>query len=307
MATRLLAKRVTIVDVAKRSGVSPGTVSPVLNGATDERLVLRGLHQRQRDGMILVSLRPGAALLQQLREAGERLCLIGSFPADIPADAVRVDSAVGVALALAHLIDQGRSRIAMINGTEGTTPATTRALGFRAALIEHGLPVHERRIVTGDLSTTSGYWATSALLARGPDIDAIFGANDAMAIGVLRRLRELGRDVPGDIAVVGMDDISMGAMTTPTLTSVSLRAEERGAMAARLLLERRASAQPLPPRTVHVQPTLVVRESSTRHVIAGAPVSKTSTPIGARWSGRCSGGAKRSPAFTPVRWPWCTP
>ncbi len=342
MTVRTRAKPVTIVDVAKRAGVSVGTVSRVLNGANaptdtrrrvdtavrdlgyvpnhaarslkrrateqialvipdvanpiyvqmatsaqrtaaergyqlslisthngaaDERDVMRGLHRRQLDGMILVSLRPGPALLQQIREAGDRLCLIGSFPDDLPVDAVRVDSGAGVELAVAHLVEQGRSRLAMVNGTPGTVPAERRGAGFRDALLSRGLPLPADRIVAGDFTMASGYRAMDELFGRTPALDGVFCANDAMAIGVLRRLRELGRDVPGDIAVVGMDDIDMAAMTAPTLTSVSLLTEERGRLAAELLLDRLAHDGPLPPRTVHVRPALVVRESSTHPVV----------------------------------------
>jgi len=342
MSVRSRARPVTILDVAKRAGVSAGTVSRVLNGAnapsdtrrrvdaavrelgyvpnhaarslkrqateqialaipdvanpiyvqmatsvqrvaaehgyqlslisthngaTDERTVLRGLHRRQLDGMVLVSLRPGAALLEQIRDAAERLCLIGSFPDDLPVDAVRVDSGGGVELAVAHLLDQGRRRIAMINGTPGTVPAERRGARFLDAFLERGLEVPRDRVVNGDFTTASGYRAVDDVLARDPHVDAIFCANDAMAIGALRRLRELARDVPNDVAVVGMDDIDMAAMTAPTLTSVSLRAEERGRLAAELLLERLGATEALAPRVVNVRPTLVVRESSTRHTI----------------------------------------
>lgn len=335
-------KSVTIVDVAKRAGVSAGTVSRVLNGANvplptrrrvdaavrdlgyvpnhaarslkrkateqvalvvpdlgnpvytqmansvqrtvaergyqlsllsthngayDERNVMQGLHRRQLDGMILVSLRPGPALLQQIREAGDRLCLIGSFPDDLPVDAVRVESSVGVELAVGHLLEQGRQRLAMVNGTPGTVPAERRRAGFRDALLARGLPFAAERIVAGDFTMASGYRAVDELLERAPDLDGIFCANDTMAIGVLRRLRELGREVPGEVAVVGMDDIDMAAMTAPTLTSVSLLSEERGRLAAELLLERLTHDGPLPPRTVHVRPALMVRESSTHPVV----------------------------------------
>ncbi len=344
MSEQEQGKAVTIIDVARRAGVSPGTVSRVINGAnapddTRQRVVaavsdlgyvpnhaarslkrrateqvalvvpdvanpvyvqmaagvqravtergyqlllmsrqagsaaepdlMRGLHRRQLDGMILVSLRPGPALLQQIREAAGRLCLIGSFPDDLPVDAVRVDSAVGVEMAVAHLTEQGRRRLAMVNGEPGTVPAERRAAGFRQALAQRGMTVTAQSIVAGDFTMASGYRAVDDLLARDGDIDGIFCANDAMAIGVLRRLNELGREVPGEVAVMGMDDIAMAGMTTPTLSSVSLRAEERGRLAAEMLLERLSRSEPRPPRVITVRPELIVRESSTRHVVMG--------------------------------------
>lgn len=341
------AKPVTIVDVAKRAGVSPGTVSRVLNhagvpadtnrrvraavaelgyvpnhaaralkrrateqialvipdvgnpvyvqmaksvqrvaaergfqlslistenGAMDERQVLRGLDQRQLDGMVLVSLRPGPALLGRIREAAERICLIGSFPADLPVDAVRVDSGRGAELGVGHLLDQGRRCVALVNGTPGTVPAERRAQGYRDALLAAGVQVRPELMAEADFSMQSGYRAVDGLLRGAPDLDAVFCANDLMALGVLRRLRELGRRVPEDIAVVGMDDIDMAAMSAPTLSTVSLQAEERGRVATELLIERLSLDGPLPPRAVTVLPRLVVRESSTGHVVLeGSP------------------------------------
>lgn len=260
----------SVQRVAAERGYQLSLVS-THNGATDERTILRGLHRRQLDGMVLVSLRPGPVLLEQIRDAAERLCLIGSFPDDLAVDAVRVDSAAGVDMAVAHLVEGGRRRIAMVNGTPDTVPAERRAAGFLDAFLTRGLEVPSDRMVAGDFTTPSGYRAVDELLTRVPDVDAIFCANDAMAIGVLRRLRELGRDVPDDVAVVGMDDIDMAAMTAPTLTSVSLRAEERGRLAAELLLERLGATEPVAHRVVHVRPALVVRESSTRHTVLEAP------------------------------------
>jgi len=242
------------------------------NGAMDERRVLLGLQQRRLDGMVLVSLRPGPALVQRIREAADRVCLIGSFPDDLPADAVRVDSGQGVALGVHHLLDQGRARVAMVNGTPGTTPGRKRAEGYRDALLGRAVPYRPELVVEGDFSMQSGYRAVDELLARAPDVDAIFCANDLMALGVLRRLREVGRGVPTDVAVVGMDDIDMAGMSAPTLTSVSLQAEERGRLATEMLLERLAHDGPWAPRTVSVPPRLVVRESSTAPVVlAGGP------------------------------------
>jgi LacI family transcriptional regulator len=254
----------SVQRVAAESGYQLSLVSTE-NGAVDERRLLDGLRQQRLDGMVLVSLRPGAGLLRQIRVEAPRLCLIGSFPDDLPVDAVRVDSGQGVRLGMDHLLDAGRRRIAMVNGTPGTVPARRRAQGYRDALLQAASPFRPELVVDGDFSIQSGYRAVDELLAARPD--AVFCANDMMALGVLRRLRELGRDVPGEIAVVGMDDVDMAAMASPTLTTVSLRAEERGRLATEMLLERLAGDGSLAPRAINVQPALVIRESSTAHVV----------------------------------------
>ena len=113
-----------------------------------------------------------------------------------------------------------------------------------------------------------GYAATSVLLKQNPEIDAIFCANDVMALGAMRRLRELGRRVPEDIALVGMDDIDLGRVSTPTLTTVTLMASERGRIATELLFGRIGGGdEGGAARSVKVMPRLIVRESSTGYIV----------------------------------------
>jgi LacI family transcriptional regulator len=338
-------KRVTIVDVARRAGVSIGTVSRVLNNAScaaatrervkeavaslnyvpnhaaqslkrqtteqialvipdianpvyvamskavqqtaksrgyrlvlvstdenasEEEHALRSLEQRHADGLILCSLKPNPKLLKLVTHARQNVCVIGYLPDEAPVDNVRVDSASGAAMAVQHLIDQGRSRIGFINGTAGTVPAASRSRGFERALFDNRIPIDPELVVHADFTMTGGYRVTARLLEAEPGIDALFCANDVIALGAMRRLRELGRDVPGEIAVVGMDDIELGKVSTPTLTSVTLLASERGRIAAELLLERiKGGTTPDEPRKVTVMPRLIVRESSTDYIRPG--------------------------------------
>jgi LacI family transcriptional regulator len=113
--------------------------------------------------------------------------------------------------------------------------------------------------VAADFTIEAGRDATERLLAQG-DPDAIFCANDLLAIGALAALRAAGRSVPGDVALVGMDNTNLAEVTSPPLTSVDLGGEERARLAAELLFARieRPSRRP---RVVGVEPRLVVRES----------------------------------------------
>lgn len=258
----------TIQRVAAERGYHLSLVSTE-NSPLDERRGLESLERRHVDGLILVSLRPSATLVERVQRSADRICIIGGFPEGVPADIVRVDSGRGVVLGVHHLLEQGRARVAMLNGTSGTVPGDRRAEGYRRALAEAAVPLDEALVAEGDFGMESGYRAVDRLLATAPDLDALFCANDAMALGALRRFRELGRDVPGAIAVVGMDDIAMARMSTPTLTSVSLLAAERGRIAAEFLLERLEREGALEPRRATVIPRLVVRESSTAHTILG--------------------------------------
>ena len=229
---------------------------------SEELHAVDGLSRRHADGLIICSLRPDAALLSALEAASAPVCVIGRLPDDARIDNVRVDSELGVELGVAQFVALGRKRIGFVNGALQTVPATARLEGFKRALATHHLRFKNSLVTHNDFSLEGGYAGAGALLGRHPDLDAIFCANDVLAIGALRSIRERGLRVPEDIAVIGMDDIAEGRVCTPTLTSVSLEAERRGSIAAKLLFERLEAGATLEPRRVMVQPRLVMRESS---------------------------------------------
>ena len=233
---------------------------------SEEEFALDSLEQRRVDGLIICSLKPTRKLVERLEGARSRVCVVGRVPQEAQVDNVRVDSTGGAQAAVQHLLDGGRRTIGFINGSPGTVPAEARAAGYRRALEENGLHVEEDLIVQGEFSMAGGYRSVDPLLDRQGDLDAIFCANDVIALGALRRLRELGIGVPSQVALVGMDDIELGKISTPTLSTVSLLAEERGRLAAELLLERLMGDVPEEPRKVTVMPRLIVRESSTDYI-----------------------------------------
>ncbi len=152
--------------------------------------------------------------------------------------------------------------------------------GYRRALEAADLPLDEELVETGDFSHESGLLAMRTLLERRPDLDAVFAASDLMAAGALLSLRELGRRIPEDVAVVGYEDSVIAASTLPPLSSVRQPTEEMGREMARLLLAALASGHQVP-RQVVLATELVVRESS--HVEGGdsddspgAPAAPTS-------------------------------
>jgi DNA-binding LacI/PurR family transcriptional regulator len=140
-------------------------------------------------------------------------------------------------------------------------PSIDRLEGYWQALASAGLPGDEELIEEGDFGQESGQRAMAALLQRRPEVDAVFCASDLMAAGALRELKEVGRRVPEDVAVVGYDESAIAASTDPPLSSVRQPIEEMGREMARLLvagIEATARA----PRRVILTAELVVRESS---------------------------------------------
>src|SRR5690606_2229265 len=139
---------------------------------------------------------------------------------------VDVDNAGGAESAVAHLIGTGRRRVATIAGPQDMGVGVARLAGYRAARDAAGLPADERLVAYGDFSEASGSTGMRDLLAARPDLDAVFAASDLMAVGALRVLREAGRRVPEDVAVLGFEDSPIAGQTDPPLTTVHQPVEE---------------------------------------------------------------------------------
>jgi LacI family transcriptional regulator len=228
-----------------------------------ELALLDGLGRRYADGLVISPLRITDSHLAALHRSPVPVVVVGQLPADAPFDNVRADSHTGVALAVRHLAELGRRRIAFVNGATDTLPGAARLAAYRAALTEVGLPYDEALVEAGDFQYAQGRAAAARLLARtgAGRPDAIYCANDLIAVGALHELLATGVRVPQDVALVGMDDTALAQMSFPQISSVSLGAAERGALAAQLLLSRIAEPG-LPPRRETVPPRLAVRASS---------------------------------------------
>lgn len=226
----------------------------------EEEELVRSLAHGYADGLIISPLRITAELIAALTQCPVPVVVIGTLPAGVPLDNVRVNSARGVGLAVDHLVGRGRRALTFVNGPTDTVPGTARQRGFERAVREHGLADSARRITAGDFTYAAGEAVVGELLAGGRP-DAVLCANDLIAVAVLNGLHARGLRVPEDVAVTGMDDTDLTLMCRPQLTSVRLGAADRGRIAAELLLDRIA-APGSDPRRVTVTPRLVVREST---------------------------------------------
>ena len=172
---------------------------------------------------------------------------------------VDVDNVGGARQAVTHLVATGRRSIATITGSPDMRAGRDRLAGYRDGLAGAGLPVEASLIAPGDFGPDSGARAMRELLARTPDLDAVFAASDPMALEAVRVLRAEGRRVPDDVAVIGFDDSDVARHADPPLTTVHQPVEQMGREMARLLLAQlhgRAASRPV------VLPThLAVRES----------------------------------------------
>ena len=227
----------------------------------DELAMVRDLKHRFVDGLILASLHLTDVHADELRRAAAPVILIGRPTTGTTVDTVRTYSRKGASEAVRHLYGANRRRIGFVNGPQHTLPGASRRLGYLDGLRSCSLARDDALIeVAADFMIEPGRRATERLLARERP-DAILCANDLLAIGALAALRDAGLDVPGDVALVGMDNTPLSEVTWPTLTTVDLGSSERARIAVEMLLER-IEDPAREPRVVGVAPRLVVRASS---------------------------------------------
>ncbi len=150
---------------------------------------------------------------------------------------VKVENERGAHAAVRHLLQAGRKRIGHISGPLQRATARRRSIGYRSALGEGGVAFDPCLVVETAPSIRAGYRAALQLLDN-KHLDAVFCYNDLIAIGAVVACNHLGISIPGDIALVGFDDITIAALITPSLTTVRIAQYDLGKLAATLLLER---------------------------------------------------------------------
>ncbi|HEX5831643.1 MAG TPA: LacI family DNA-binding transcriptional regulator, partial [Gemmatimonadaceae bacterium] len=178
--------------------------------------------------------------------------------------ALTVDNYGGARAMTRHLLDLGHRRVAMITGAASNSDARERLRGYRAELRRAGIPPERALEVTGEFTEEGGHAAARRLVALPPAErpTAIFAANDAMAIGALSALREVGLRVPEDVAVTGFDDIPMARFVEPPLTSVHVPIGRLGERAVeRLVAAMREPDARAAPAAERCATTLVIRRS----------------------------------------------
>jgi LacI family repressor for deo operon, udp, cdd, tsx, nupC, and nupG len=176
---------------------------------------------------------------------------------------VVIDNVAAAYLAVEHLIESGRKRIATITGPLENPLTVDRLKGYRDALSAAGLEVREDWVVQGDFSIESGYAAMRSLLEAGQMPDGVFCAGDEMAIGAMHAIREAGLVIPRAIAVVGFDDLRFGAFAAPPLTTIRQPTNELGESAMRMM-DAVLHKRPIDPWTQVLPHSLVLRESTAR-------------------------------------------
>ena len=224
----------------------------------ESRMIGQILNNSLIAGIIVTSMRVDDPLIDLLAASGRAFLTIGRHPTNDKVSYVDVDNRRGAYQGVAYMLRTGHRRIAVINGPTSAIASWDRSQGYQDALRERGLPVPAELTAEGDFTDAGGYLAMKGLLTHCPD--AVFVASDAMAFGAMRAIQEAGLRIPGDLAVVGFDDIPPAATSKPPLTTVRQPIQRLGALAAETLIEMISHPDGQPHRVV-LPTELVIRAS----------------------------------------------
>ena len=226
------------------------------------------------DGVIISPIYSDERITKLISELQMPVVLVGTLPAGVNVDNVFVDSSAGVSMAVQHLIETGRTKIGLINGPIATNPGRRRKAAFEKAIKEAGLKFDQSSVIQANtFSPEAGYFAFSEVSDLSK-FDAFVCSNDQLAAGAMKFASENNISIPNHLAIVGVDNTDMASLLHPTLTSIDLLAEERGEIAANLMLDRLANPD-REPKQIVVQPKLVIRQSTA--VSTHKPTIKTAS------------------------------
>lgn len=238
-------------------------VSSYHGNPEEQGAALRAMRGRV-DGLLVMSPFVGGAdtLRENLSPGMPAVLMNGNLP-DAGQSSVNVDNYGGAREMVRHLVGAGHRRIAFIAGPANNFDACERLRGYRDELAE-SLPGAQPWVVQGDFDEASGHRAGGELLAAPSRPDAVFAANDMMALGCLFALGQAGLQVPRDIAITGFDDIPLARYVHPPLTTMQVDIAELGGRALRALLD---DAKPGQDEAAggsehRLVPQLTIRESS---------------------------------------------
>ncbi|MFI6394483.1 LacI family DNA-binding transcriptional regulator [Nonomuraea sp. NPDC050547] len=250
------------IESALEAGGYSGWIVNTDNDPQRERKLIESLRSRQVEGLIVATARLEHPLLSELHAAGVPLVLVNRRVEGIDVPCVTADDAAGVSAAVAHLAGLGHTRIAHLAGPQTTSTGTARAKAFRHAVRDLGLSDEPGLVVEcAQWGEEAGASAARSLLDARTDVTAVVAGNDLIALGCYDVFGERGIDCPGDISVVGFNDMPFLDKLRPPLTTVHVPHHDVGVEAARMLLEGIEDPE-RPARSLLLPVSLVVRGST---------------------------------------------
>lgn len=231
----------------------------VMHGDAERGVAALHAMRGRVDGLVVMAPQVSSDELFARMPANMPAILINCAPGQAGRSELRLDNVAGAAALVDHLIASGRRRIVHISGPPGNIDAEERLRGARDACARAGIAL---RVMAGDFNEPSGIAAATTLIAEGCPIDAIFAANDNMAIGAMMTLTRAGIAVPERVAIAGFDDIPLARLITPSLTTASVDIAGFGASAVARLVSAIAGGDES--RIERRVPVVVIRDSTGR-------------------------------------------
>ncbi|QAY72392.1 LacI family transcriptional regulator [Agromyces protaetiae] len=228
----------------------------------DERAFLDEAMSRRVDGVVFMGFHVPVTDLEPLAESGIAVVNLGYGQTRAPIDIARFDDRAAAEEAVGYLLRSAPGNVGFIDGNASSPVAEARLQGFLDAYAAAGVAVPEGHVVSVDFTREGGRDGMRRLLAAGRPPRAVFCANDLIALGAIDIAHERGLAIPGDIAIMGCDDIDAADIVTPRLTTVRNSADEIGRTCGELLLSRMTGVYSGPGREVVVPYRIVVRDSA---------------------------------------------
>lgn len=231
------------------------------NGTLErEAVCIDLLQEKQVDGIVFVAAGKSSGHVQALMAQEIPVTVVDRELPGLEVDSVLADNRQGGYQATEYLIQSGHRCIGCIAGPPDLSISSHRVDGYKQALGQYGVPLCDELIVIADFHYQEGYKAMQKLLTSDRRPTAVFACNDMMALGAICAAKDNELRVPGDIAIIGFDDIALASFTSPRLTSVAQPKHEMGAIAVELLVER-IKEKNRPATKIILPVHLVVRES----------------------------------------------
>ncbi len=252
-----------IEDAAVEAGYTIFLCNTNWNAQREERY-FDVLIQKQVDGLIIGPSSEEVSHLGKVLASGIKTVFISRAINHTNGTSIIIDNILGAKQAVEYLIQRGHQRIAFIGGQEDISTNRERLQGYTQALNNNGLALDESLIKTGSFKRDSGYFIMNQIL-KSDDCNrptAVFAANDLLALGVIQAVKENGLSIPGDVAVVGFDDIEFASLPEIQLTTVSQPKYDMGKLAFSTLMELIRGGGYSSGRKILLDPVLVIRHTS---------------------------------------------
>jgi LacI family transcriptional regulator len=226
-----------------------------------ERAIILTLQEKRVDAIIIVpASSEDSSHLEELVKSGLPVVLLDRGVKNLVVDTVMVDNEDGAFRAVSHLIDLGHSRIGIILDNPNITTNVERLSGYKRAITTHGLQLEQKLIQSCQYTRQSAYELVRRMIQPPNRPTALFTTNNFMTIGAIKAVNENGMNIPGDIALVGFDDLEWSQLNYPQLTAVAQPVSEMGNLAGQRILARLKNEN-TPPMEIRLKTNFIIRES----------------------------------------------